>query len=60
MITLEKVEMKESKAKWFLNGKKRVIRMNFEVKFWVYLKKLLNLYLRLTTLFGMGSIMRTK
>ena len=60
MITLEKVEMKESKAKWFLNWKKRVIRINFEVKFWVYLKKLVNLYLRLITLFGMGSIMRTK
>lgn len=43
MIMLEKVEIKSSKAKWFLKKRKLVIRMNFGVKFWVYLEKLLTL-----------------
>ena len=45
MITLEKVERKASKSKRFLNWKKLVLRMNFGVKFWVYLEKLTTLSL---------------
>lgn len=45
MITLERVERKASRGKRFLNWKKLVIRVNFGVKFWVYLEKLTTLSL---------------
>lgn len=45
MITLEKVEREASKGKRFLNRKKLVLRMNFGVRFRVYLEKLTTLSL---------------
>lgn len=45
MITLEKVERKASKGTRFLNQEKLVLRMNFGVRFWVYLEKLTTLSL---------------